>query len=296
MPPHPYIAEQMARLAAAPPLHAGTPEAARAAFAAARPHLGPEAPLADRADIALPTRSGSRPARWLIPEGAGDTTLLYLHGGGWVIGGLDDFETMGRRLAQLSASRILMLDYRLAPEHPFPAGLEDAVDALDFLLEEAPGPLLVGGDSAGANLATVAARRFPGRLAGQLLFYPLVGSDFETESYRDFGAGWPLTEADMRWFFGHYAPPDLWPDPDITPLHAADLSDLPLAFIAVAEYDVLASEAWAYARELSDAGVPVTLREARGMAHGYLRQHNFVEEADETLKHAARMIREMAAA
>lgn len=296
MSPHPYIAELLMRLAAAPRISSSTPAEARAGYAAGRAHLGPAAPIEQRADVMIPTRNMTVPGRWLIPGHSLTGTILYLHGGGWVVGGLDDFEVLCRRLAQLSRYAVLMLDYRLAPEHPFPAGLNDTLDALNYVATRANGPIVIAGDSAGANLATVAARKTGLSLAGQVLFYPLAGSNFETESYRKFGTGWPLTKADMLWFFGHYAPPDAWRSPDIAPLLSPDLSGMPPVFIAIAEYDVLASEGRGYAHALMDQGVEVMLHEAHGMAHGYLRQHNFVEEADETLRHAAEAIGKMMSA
>ena len=293
MPPHPYIAAQMDRLASQPALSSGTPDQARAAFSAGSANLGAPAPMACRRDVAIPTRHGTVPGRWLTPENATRGVILYLHGGGWVLGDLDGFEVMCRRLAQLSRTKVLMLDYRLAPEHPFPAGLTDVQDALTDLARQSNEPVVVAGDSAGANLATVAARSLAGALAGQVLFYPVVGSDFGTASYLRYATGWPLSRQDMRWFFSNYATADQWSDPDVAPLRAAEQTGLPPTFITTAEYDVLQSEGLAYARALAENGIEMTLHEAAGMAHGFLRQHNFVPEADATLALAARAIQRM---
>ena len=131
-----------------------------------------------------------------------------------------DFDTLCRRLAELSRCAVLLPDYRLAPENPFPMGLHDIMDTLgavsaDLLPAIAALPIVMAGDSAGANLATVAVRKMPRteRLQAQVLFYPVTDCDFNNESYLAHGTGLPLSRADMQWFFGHYAPPGLWPDP-----------------------------------------------------------------------------------
>jgi acetyl esterase len=222
--------------------------------------------------------------------------IVYLHGGGWVLGELDDFDAMARTLAVRSGSTVLLPEYRLAPEHVFPAGLDDVCDALLWAVgagDEVAGglaPLAVAGDSAGANLATVAAALLRGRLAPvlQVLIYPVTDCDFQTSSYREFGQGLPfLTGADMRWFFDHYSKGELHRDARISPLRAADLSDMPPAIIVTAEYDVLRDEGEAYARRLLDAAVPVALRRAEGLPHDFVRMHNLVDAADETLSHIA---------
>lgn len=297
---HPFFAMMMESFAAAgrPALSDGTPEQSRALVAAGRAALGPGAEVGSISDLSIPTRSGAIPARLLLPKTAPAGLVVYLHGGGWVIGALDDYEVLARHLAALSGCAVLLPDYRLAPEHPFPAGLDDCEDALLFaagkVAELCGGyvPLIVAGDSAGANLGTVAARRLRGRveLALQALLYPVTDCDFDRPSYRTHGEGLPLTRRDMLWFFDHYAPRAHHGDPDISPLRATDLSDLPPALIVTAEYDVLHDEGEAYAGRLAEAGVPVTQRCAAGLPHGFARLHNHVGAVDTEIRAVAAAI------
>lgn len=294
---HPFIAAMLAKFAAdgRPALSAGSPDGARALLAATRPALGPGPEVGPIADVTIPSRGGDLPGRLLRPVGTPAGLIVYLHGGGWVLGALDDFEPLARLIVAESGCALLMPDYRLAPEHPFPAGLEDCEDALLFAAERcveicgSETPLIVAGDSAGANLGTVAARRLKGRvdLALQALIYPVTDCDFDRPSYRDCSDGMPLTRADMVWFFTHYAAPDQWANPDIAPLRSEDLSGLPPALIVTAEYDVLRDEAEAYARKLEAAGVPVALKRVAGLTHGFARLHNHVAEARQAISELA---------
>lgn len=285
MPLDPFFAALVEKQKAAgwPGFAAGSPGQARALVAAGRSLLGRGPTMADIRDIAVPARAGAVPARLFTPEGAQPGLTVYLHGGGWAIGALDDFDTLARELAERSKIPLLLPDYRLAPEHPFPAGLEDCEDALLWARAQAgPGaPLTVAGDSAGANLATVALRRLGGRVraAAQALVYPVVDCDFDRASYAAHGTGLPLTRTDMEWFFGHYAAADRRADPDVSPLRAADLGGLPPTLIVTAECDVLCDEGAAYAARLAEAGVPATLRRLEGATHGFIRLHNHHEGA-----------------
>ena len=234
------------------------------------------------------------------PEGV----LVYLHGGGWVVGALDDFDALARHLARRSGCAVLLLDYRLAPEHPFPAGLEDVEDSLRFVaagglhrLNPEIGldlPLVVAGDSAGANLATVASAALCREIdiALQLLVYPATDAAMAGASYQQYGDYPFLTRQDMRWFYGHYAPAAQWADPRISPINAPDLSGQPPAWIALAEHDVLHDEGQAYAQRLSAAGVPVTLRLYEGVTHGCIRMMNILDTADRMLDEAAAAARQ----
>jgi acetyl esterase len=287
MPLHPVIAamlEQM-RQAGRPALSDGTQAAARAMMAAARSAYGPGPAVGSVEDIAIPTRAGSIAARLLRPAGEPVGLVVYLHGGGWALGALDDFDGVARKLAVESGCAVLMPDYRLAPEHRFPAGLEDAEDATRWAAAQAGGqPLVLAGDSAGGNLAAVVARTLKGAVpvAFQALIYPVVDCDFARPSYAEYGSGLILTGRDMRWFFDLYAPPALHGDPRIAALRA-DLSGLPPALVATAEYDVLRDEGEAYAAALRDAGVAVTLRRFAGLPHGFARMFNLVDSADAAL-------------
>ncbi len=301
MPLHPFFDKMLAQAAALgrPALSAGTPAEARAAFAAMRGLLGPGPEVGAVSDLSLPTRSGSVGARLYRPEGAEVGLLVYLHGGGWVCGGLDDFDGLVRGLVHHSQCAVLSVDYRLAPEHPFPAGMNDAVDALIWaeancgrLLGDTV-PLSVGGDSAGGNLAISAAHsvRDQINLAAQVLFYPVTDCAMDSPSYQDFGTGLPLTRADMAWFFRHYADPVRWADPEISPLRRTSLAGTPPTWIVSAEYDVLRDEAEAYAVRLASEGVAVEFQRATGMPHGFARMTNHVDEAAEVLKQAGSALR-----
>jgi acetyl esterase len=238
-------------------------------------------------------------ARYLAPTDRPDGLILYVHGGGWVLGALADYETYARTLASETGYGVLLLDYRLAPEHPFPAGLQDCEDALAACLAGSiegilvTRPLIIAGDSAGANLITVAARRSSqsGAIAAQVLSYPVTDCDFTTNSYKAYGEGLPLTAHDMKWFFEHYAPDNLWKSPDISPLRTDDLSSMPPTVLVTAEYDVLCDEGEAYAQKLRAAGVPVTHRRLEGMPHGFVRLHNLLDVSRDEMRTLAGDIR-----
>lgn len=215
--------------------------------------------------------------------GAAVPTIVWFHGGGWVLGDLDNAELVSRSLARDTGAVVLSVAYRLAPEHRFPAAVEDAVAALGWAAEHAGdlggagGPLVVGGDSAGGNLAAVVARlvRDAGGppLAAQVLVYPstdLVGDYPSRHANAD---GPVLTAADGEWFARHYLGPDadaLVADPRASPLLATDLRGLPPAVVAVGEFDILHDEGLAYAEALRAAGNRVVVEDTPGMVHGYV--------------------------
>jgi acetyl esterase len=296
---HPFFASVLEKNAGTPGLSSGAPGDARALVAAGRAALGAGRDPASVTELVLPTRGGHLSARLLIPHGEVSGVVVYLHGGGWVVGSVDDFDTLAREIAARSGCAVLLPEYRLAPEDPFPAALEDAEDAILWVAEH-PGELsgaapkmIVAGDSAGANLATVASRRLAGRVtvALEVLIYPVADSDFDTDSYHDASEGMPLTRADMRWFFGHYAPENLWRHEDVAPLRSDHLASLPPTLVITAEHDVLRSDGELYARRLSQAGVAATYRSYPGMVHGFLRLHNHVDVADQALDDLAAAIR-----
>lgn len=292
-PLHPFFRVMMANFTATgrAGLSDGSPADARSLVAAARAALGPAPDVASVRDIAIPARGGSIGARLITPKGSVAGLVVYVHGGGWLAGTLDDYEICARRLAVTSGCSVMLPDYRLAPEHPFPNGLEDCEDALRYAsthrteLGCGQKPLIVCGDSAGANLATIALRRLGDEVPCvlQVLIYPVTDCDFETASYREHGTGLPLTRRDMIWFFDHYAPRARHPDDTISPLRAHDLSGQPPALVVTAQYDVLRDEGRAYAQRLSQAGVAVVYREAAGLTHGFVRLHNLIAEADAEL-------------
>ncbi|MDF2443978.1 MAG: acetyl esterase [Subtercola sp.] len=275
-----------------PGLSSGSVEDARDLVARSRALLGDGPHLAETRALAIPSRSGHTVgARLLVPAGDIRGLLVYVHGGGWVVGGIDDFDTLGRELATRTGCAVLLPDYRLAPEHRFPAGLEDVEDVLRWAAGPSPEligpglPLIVVGDSAGANLVTIAARRLSAEipLALEVLVYPVTSADLDSSSYREFESGYPLTRADMEWFFSHYVDAAGRADPDVSPVYSDDLAALPRTLVLVAEYDVLADDGRRYAEQLTAAGVPTTLSVRAGMTHGFLRLHNHLDAARDAL-------------
>lgn len=285
-----------AREAGLPALSAGSPEEARGLMALTRPILGDGVAVGSRKGIDIPGRGGEIPAVLFKPQGRPAGLVVYLHGGGWVIGAIADYEVLARKLCVETGCAVLVPDYRLAPEHPFPAGLEDCEDALLWAWGERgalighDGAMVVAGDSAGGNLATVVAATVHGRvgLAGQVLIYPVTDIDPDRASYLAFGTGdVPLSRADMLWFLGHYAPRSAWADARIAPLRAGSLGHLPPAIVITAENDVLRDEGKAYAERLRAAGVPTILRRYAGMTHGFIRYHDLVDTAGQAVREMA---------
>jgi len=206
--------------------------------------------------------------------------LVYYHGGGWVVGDLDTHDGACRFLALQAGVNVLSVDYRLAPEHRFPAAVDDAVAAFRWAVLHAPelasdpARVAVGGDSAGGNLAAVVsqltARDGGPRPAFQLLIYPVADLSTKHESYRLFREGFFLTEKQMDWYRGHYLSDESAArDPRASPLLAEPLKNLPPAYVATSGFDPLRDEGERYARKLEAAGVPVTLRRHGGLIHGF---------------------------
>jgi acetyl esterase len=214
-------------------------------------------------------------------------------------------DSIARSLANRSGYAILSLDYRLAPEHKYPAALDDVYEALLWVAGNAPRlglearSLAVGGDSSGANLAAAVALRCRDQgapvLSFQLLVYPLLDRNFETESYRSYGDGSlsALSLADVTWFLDQYVNgPDELDLPFVSPLRASDLSRLPRTLLVCAEIDPLRDDSIEYARRLEHAGVPVELQVYKGMFHGFWRAAGVLAEAREAIDYSARRMRE----
>jgi len=269
---------------AAPPLDTATlePAAMRALYQAMNPKTGQPA-VAAVEDRTCPGPAGDIPIRVFLPDSPDDGALpglVYFHGGGFVIGGLDTHEDICRELAAGAGCVVVSVDYRLAPEAPFPAAPDDCLAATEHIASNAasfgidPTRLAVGGDSAGGNLATVVARRARDGggpvLVHQLLIYPVTDYAFDTPSYRENAEGYLLTADTMRWFFGHYltSPAD-GDSPDASPLRTPDLAGLPPATVLTAEFDPLRDEGEAYAQRLIEAGVKTTVARYDGMFHGF---------------------------
>jgi acetyl esterase len=270
------------------PFSEGSVEEARAVMAAMAEMLGPGPAVASVDDRDVHGAARSVPVRIYTPSGVPPGVIVYLHGGGWVVGTIDDFDAVCRRLAVESGCVVVSVGYALAPEEPYPAAVEDADAAIVWAAEHVAlgRPLVVMGDSAGATLAAVAARH--ARAAGgppialQVLVYPPTEASFETPSHVAYGSGPYLnTTGDMRWFFDHYVPDERRrAEPDVAPLRAADLAGLPPAIVVLARYDCLYDDGKAYAARLEAAGVPVTVLEADDQMHAFFTMVNHFEVAD----------------
>lgn len=203
-------------------------------------------------------------------DGASSSTLVYAHGGGWVTGDLQYADELCRHLAAQASLRVVSVDYRLAPEHPFPAAVDDIDAAVEWAMALAGGePVFVGGDSAGGNLAAAAAQRHAG-ITGLVAIYPVVDHDPTRPSYRDHVQGFPIGAADMAWFFDHYAPPECRDDPRVSPLRGIR-DGHPPTYLLTAGHDPLCDEGFAYAEELAAHGVIVEHRHEPTLCHGFLR-------------------------
>lgn len=266
------------------PMSEGTPEEARAAFRTLTVDLRDPASLPDVASVepvSIPGPGSDLPARIYRPRATGPLpTVVMFHGGGWVIGDLDTHEVMARTIADLCEAVVVSVDYRLAPEHPFPAPLEDALAATRWAaahLDDLGGDarLAVAGDSAGANLSAVVAQTFRDEglpLTGQLLIYPASDMPGDYASRTDNGAGYFLDTATMAWFMRAYVgerTPEELADPRLSPLHG-DLTGLAPAVVVVAQFDPLRDEGAAYAEALRAAGVPTESRTFDGLIHGFV--------------------------
>lgn len=283
---HPDAAALLQALidARVPALDTMTPEEARALRRAqlARWDL-PRDPNLTVEDSSLPGPAGEIPIRIYTPkiETPPYPALIYYHGGGWVLGDLDTYDHVCAMLASAARCMVVSVAYRLAPEHPFPAGLEDTDASMQWLLAGAATlridgtRIAVGGDSAGANLLTVACHLARDRGARlpicQILIYPVTMPLGSTESQTAFSDGYFLTARSMIWFFNHYSStPDALQNPLIFPQLIDDLRGMPPALIVTAEYDPLRDEGEAYAKRLKEAGVPVIRTRYPGMIHGFL--------------------------
>jgi acetyl esterase len=215
--------------------------------------------------------------------------LIYMHGGGWVIGSIDSHDSITAAIANDTPCVVISVDYARAPEHPFPAAIEDCRAVVEWAFAEAgsigvdPSAIFVGGDSAGGNLAAAMTLAFRGskhRLRGQLLIYPCVDVDFERASYHSEAQAPYLKAREMIWFWNQYCPDvSRRSDPLAVPIKADSFADLPPAFIVVAEHDPLRDDGHAYAERLKQAGVAVTFRPGVGLIHGFVRARALCDAA-----------------
>ncbi len=278
------------------PVQELSPEAARAQSEANAAALAGESEeMASTADLEV---AGVR-IRYYVPagsnaQGADLPLVVFIHGGGWVVGSLDTYDGVCRALANRVPCRVVSVDYRLAPEHPFPAAVEDSWAVTRWAFEQSD-RVAVAGDSAGGNLAAVMALRARDAglpLAFQLLIYPVTDHSFDTASYSANASGFGLTQLGMRWYWDQYLGSSDGAHPEASPLRAKELSGAAPALVVVCEYDPLRDEGVAYAERLEAAGVPVRLSEYEGMIHGFFRLGSVMDRAHDVIDESALALRE----
>ncbi len=304
MPVDPEIAGLLAIVEAGTPMHEQTPEAARASFRTlAVDFRKPEqvVPVGSVEDVTLPGAEGELDARVYRPEGEGPfPTVVLFHGGGFVIGDLDTHDNMARAICRGAQAVVVSVAYRLAPEHPYPAAVEDCLAVTRHLQERladlgGDDRLAVAGDSAGGNLSAVVAQHVPG-LAAQFLIYPATDGEGDHPSREENATGYFLDLPTMKWFIDHYAPEGDHTDPRLAPLQASSLAGLPPAVVVTAEFDPLRDEGEAYAEALRAAAVPVEVRRFDGMIHGFMDMGSFSAGAREATEEAVRVFAKVLAA
>ena len=287
-----------------PPIHLSTPEAARVAGARGWDALGAGPEMYSVAEHTVASVDGEFRVRVLRPVEQPSAVVVYLHGGGWVLGDIDGYDTLGRLLAVKSGATVVLANYRKAPEHPFPLPVEDAWAALCWAFERReqlagggtnPVPVMVAGDSAGGNLAAVTvlrARDVGGpEVSQQLLVYPITDCDRTRPSYVDPANQLMLSAATMAWFFDHYVGEGDRTRPEVSPLRAPDLSGLPETTMVLAVHDPLYDEGREFAARLRASGVRVDVKIHADQLHGFLQMVNILPASENALNHLAHRIR-----
>jgi acetyl esterase len=305
MPLDPQVQAFLEQLAAAgaPPLHELSVEEARQVIVQLFGTQGDPEPIGAIQDRTIPGAAGEMPTRIYTPSGTGPFPILvYFHGGGWVIGNLEAYDATCRALTNAAGCMVVAMEYRLAPEHKFPAAPEDCYAATQWVAANAPtiggdpARIAIGGDSAGGNLTAVVAHMARDRggpaLRYQLLVYPVTDYHFDTVSYRENAEGYLLTKDSMVWFWNHYLRSAAdGANPLASPLRAANLQGLPPAMVLTAEFDPLRDEGEAYAARLQEAGVPVTLKRYEGMIHGFFSLGAVFAQGQQAIADAAAGLR-----
>ncbi|MFT4641176.1 MAG: acetyl esterase [Verrucomicrobiales bacterium] len=300
MDPQARVFLDAAALAASPTLDSLPPEEGRVQFNALTDIF---LPMIDVGAVTDHRSSGGVPFRVYRPAEAPEGRLpvvLYMHGGGWVVGNVGTHDTLCRHLANTSQVVIVSVEYRLAPEHPFPVPLEDCQDVLNHIVAEAESlgldrkRIAVAGDSAGGNLATALAIKVRDgngpAIRLQLLIYPVIDARCDTESYEAFAEDHGLTKQVMLWFWQCYASDAHGLHPLASPNQTSDLSGLPPARILTAEYDVLRDEGEAYAKQLEAAGVAVEWGRHEGLIHGFFHFSGFMDRGREVVLETGRWL------
>ena len=291
-----------------PPTHTLAPPQARAAYLERRGFTQPDRPEVGAVrDLEARGPAGPIPLRSYRPAGSSPDlalpVLVYFHGGGWVIGDLDTHDTLSRQLSNSSGCAVIAVDYRLAPEHPFPAAVDDALAATRWIRQQAaslridPARMAVGGDSAGGNLAAVVAlaARDAGDLplAFQLLVYPATDQRRGAPSHTSNGQGYLLTRESMDYYHRHYlGGPEHDMDWRASPLLAANHAGLPPAFVLTAGYDPLRDEGLQYAQKLSEAGTRTALVCFERQIHGFILMGRVLDEANTAVQLCAAQLKE----
>ncbi len=304
--PDVQIILDMIRLAGRPPFEALTPDEARQAYMASRAVLAPEPqPVAETRDFSCPGPYGDIGLRYYRPTGTEPgqvlPALVYFHGGGWLLGGLDSHDTTCRHFANAARCAVVSVDYRMAPEHKFPAAVDDSAAATRWIIAHAatlgidPARVAVGGDSAGGNLAAVLALMardgtLP-KLAFQLLVYPATDMAMTTVSSQTITQPVPLTSKSMKWFIDHYlrGPGDV-ADWRASPARAADLSGTAPALVLTCACDPLRDEGIDYARRLEREGVRVTYLHFSDQIHGFMSMGRIIRTAGVAIDMMARVL------
>ncbi|RAG82473.1 alpha/beta hydrolase [Streptacidiphilus pinicola] len=310
MPLEPASRDFLAQLAEAggPAVDHWTPAIARMSDLILAGLSGPGPAVGSVRSLELDGKGGKFRVRVLKPEGEPKAVLVYFHGGGWVVGDIDlQYDHVGRRLANLTGSTVVMVNYRKAPEHPFPIAIEDSYVALNWAAEHTAElasegvPLIVAGDSAGGNISAVMtlwARDKAGpKIDYQVLVYPVTDCDVNTASYLAPENQLLLDRDAMIWFWDHYLGHEkVRKHPDASPLRAESHAGLPPALVYVAEYDPLHDEGVAYAKALEAAGVTVTFAVAEGQMHAYFQMAKLLPGYDDGMQLVAGHINSFVAA
>ncbi|MGO4885684.1 MAG: alpha/beta hydrolase [Bryobacteraceae bacterium] len=294
--------------AGGPPVESMPPaEARQAAVEALRETAFPPEEVYRVENMEVPCAGHAVPVRVYTPAGAGPfTCMMYFHGGGWVLCDLDTHDTTCRAIARRAQAVVVAVDYRLSPEHRYPAAVDDSYAATEWVASNAarlnihPRRLAVGGDSAGGNLSAVMCLKSRDQsgppIALQILVYPVTNlAAFDTPSYNEFAEGYYLSRAEMEWFRGHYlARSGDAQNPYASPLLAPDLHGLPPALVITAECDPLRDEGEAYARRLAEAGVEVTCTRYAGMVHPFFSLGGTLSQGRRAIEQVAAALRAMA--
>ena len=304
MPLHPQVKVVLDLMEkAGPPMHHLSPQQAREQILAMRANKGDIEPVGKVEDRTIKGPGGDIPIRIYSPNGRGPFPLLvYFHGGGWVVGSIETVDASCRSLTNLANCITVSVDYRLAPEHKFPAAPDDCYAATTWTALNAasihgdPQRIAVGGESAGANLAAAVAlmaqERGAPSLALQLLLYPVIDHNANLPSSRENAEGYFLTTEMMGWFWDHYLRDKTDSEnPLASPLRAKRLQGVAPAAIFTAEFDPLRDEGAEYAKKLRAAGIPVEYKCHEGLIHGYMGMAKAVEPAGKALQEAAQVLR-----